>query len=189
MASSDTRTLSQPSGGSLWKTYVLLGRGEDDGGSQIHRGGEEDGQSGPHTTISIHNTHTHTEIQRVISQIHITQLTVSHRTSCHVLIKYEWCPSDQVQFVLFYQLLDSEAIHLWPSCLSLRWKMKYRVSKVCFCVSTDTDRCLWWGRESVRGTAGQEKGRSGKRCCTSELGRGLCDHLVPQESKHTHTKK
>ncbi len=37
----------------------------------------------------------------------------------------------------------------------------------------------------MRGTAGQEKGRSVKRCCTSELGRGLCDHLVPPESKHT----
>lgn len=58
MASSDTRTLSQPSGGSLWNTYVLLGRGEDDGGSDIHEGGEEAGQSGPQTTISKHNTHT-----------------------------------------------------------------------------------------------------------------------------------
>lgn len=63
--------------------------------------------------------------------------------------------------------------------------MKNRLYKVCFCVYTYTDRCLWWCRESVRGTAGQEKGRSVKRCCTFELGRGLCDHLVHPESKHT----
>lgn len=58
MASSDTRTLSHPSGGSLWNTYVLLGRGEEDGGSDIHRGGEAGGPTDPHTTMSKHNTQT-----------------------------------------------------------------------------------------------------------------------------------
>lgn len=61
MASSDTRTLSHPSGGSLWNTYVLLGRGEEDGGSDIHRGGEAGGPTDPHITMSKHNTQTDRE--------------------------------------------------------------------------------------------------------------------------------